>query len=207
MLRRRAHGVCYAKRSMAMQCHRLSLKSLGRRWYLSTFTSDEVPGSCPSLSRPGRCPRPRLPLRWEGAVRMVETHSAAASPSSPRSSSAQPGDAFVGVEGEDIRTLRAKRPEASAVCRKAAGSRPHPVPGSHTQLHAIPMESTCNPRMWPRAVHVRGSTWTPWRSMSKGVAKGRVERAGGPPCFRSRATQGSAGHGLAGGSGQPSASR
>jgi hypothetical protein len=87
---------------------------------------------------------------------------------------------FVGVKGEDIRTLRARRPEASAVCRKAAGSRPHPVPGSHTQLHAIPMESTCNPRMWPRAVHVRGSTWTPWRSTSKGVAKGMVEGAGGP---------------------------
>jgi len=31
MLRKRAHGVCYAKHSMAMQCHRLSLKSLGRR--------------------------------------------------------------------------------------------------------------------------------------------------------------------------------
>jgi hypothetical protein len=70
MLRKRAHGVCYAKHcmamhSMAMQCHRLSLKSLGRRECLSTFTSDEVPGSCPNLSRPGRCPRPRLPLRWE----------------------------------------------------------------------------------------------------------------------------------------------
>jgi hypothetical protein len=73
MLRKRAHGVCYAKHCMAMRCHRLSLKSLGRRWYLSTFTSDEVPGSCPSLSRPGRCPRPRLSLRWEEAVRMVET--------------------------------------------------------------------------------------------------------------------------------------
>jgi hypothetical protein len=31
MLRKRAHGVCYAKHCMAMQCHRLSLKSLGRR--------------------------------------------------------------------------------------------------------------------------------------------------------------------------------
>jgi hypothetical protein len=64
--------------------------------------------------------------------------------------------AFVGVKGEDIRTLRAKRPEASAVCRKAPGPRPHPVPVSHTQLHAIHMESTCTPRAWPRAVHVRG---------------------------------------------------
>jgi hypothetical protein len=60
--------------------------------------------------------------------------------------------AFVGVKGEDIRTLRAKRPEASAVCRKAPGPRPHPVPVSHTQLHAIPMESTYTPHV----LHVRG---------------------------------------------------
>jgi hypothetical protein len=45
------------------------------------------------------------------------------------------------------------------------------------------MQSTWNPRMWPRVVHVRGSTWTPWRSASKGVAKGMVERAGGPLCL------------------------
>jgi len=70
----------------------------------------------------------------------------------------------VGVKGEDIRTLRARRPEASAVCRKAAGSSPHPVPGSHTQLHAIPMESTyvatLSPRTWfhvdPMAFNVEG---------------------------------------------------
>jgi hypothetical protein len=42
-----------------------------------------------------------------------------------------------------------------------AGPRPHPVPVSHTQLHVIHMESTCNPRMWSRSVHVCGSTWTP----------------------------------------------
>ena len=86
--------------------------------------------------------------------------------------------AFMGVKGEDIRTLRAKRPEASAVCRKSPGPRPHPVPVSHTQLHAIPMESTYTPRAWPRAVHVRGATWTPWRSTSKGVTKGMGEGAG-----------------------------
>jgi len=40
------------------------------------------------------------------------------------------------------------------------------------------MQSPWNPRMWPRAVHVRGSTWTPWRSTSKGVTKGMVEGAG-----------------------------
>jgi hypothetical protein len=40
----------------------------------------------------------------------------------PRSGEKPSGvSAFVGVKGEDIRTLRAKRPEASAVCRKAAG--------------------------------------------------------------------------------------
>jgi hypothetical protein len=67
------------------------------------------------------------------------------------------------------------------------------------------MQSTWNPRMWPRAVHVRGSTWTPWRSTSKGVTKGMVERAGGHLCLRSGATRRSAGHGR--GSGQPSATR
>jgi hypothetical protein len=44
MLRRRAHGVCYAKHSMAMQCHRLSLKSLGHL--------GRSPGSCPKRIPP-----------------------------------------------------------------------------------------------------------------------------------------------------------
>jgi len=43
-------------------------------------------------------------------------------------------------------------------------------------------------------IHVRGSPWTPWRSTPKGVAKGRVEGAGGPLYLRSEATRGSAGH-------------
>ena len=62
----------------------------------------------------------------------------------------------------------------------------------------------------PLSVHVQSTwgstymstyvaTWTPWRSTSKGVAKGMVERAGGHLCLRSGATRGSAGHGLAGG--------
>jgi hypothetical protein len=45
----------------------------------------------------------------------------------------------------------------------------------HTQLHAVHFQSTFS----PRSVHVRGSTWTPWRSTSNGVAEGMVERAGG----------------------------
>jgi hypothetical protein len=106
MLRKRAHGVCYAKHSMALRCHRLSLKSLGRRGR----------SRGPVRTEPSRS----IPLRWEGAVRMVET------------------------------------------------------PLGYTQ-------STCSPRTWPRAVHVRGSTWTPWRSTSNGVAGGRVERGWRPP--------------------------
>jgi hypothetical protein len=79
----------------------------------------------------------------------------------------------VGVKGEDIRTLRARRPEVSAVCWKAAGSRPHPVPGSHVE-YSVHVQ-----------FHVRGSPcpWTsgtPWHSTSDGVAKGMVEGAGGP---------------------------
>jgi hypothetical protein len=62
---------------------------------------------------------------------------------------------------------------------------------SYTQSTCNHVQSTCN----PRSVHVRGSTWTPWRSTSKGVAEGMVERAGGPPCLRSEATRRSAGHG------------
>jgi len=111
MLRKRAHGVCYAKHGMALQCHRLSLKSLGRR----------------GRSRgPGRT----------GAV-PVDT---------------------------------------------PAVGRGRPDGRDHIQSHSVHIQSTYvatySPRMWPRAVHVRGSTWTPWRSTSKGVTKGMVEGAG-----------------------------
>jgi hypothetical protein len=109
MLRKRAHGVCYAKHGMAMhcmamQCHRLSLKSLGRRGCLSTFTSDEVPGSCPNLSRPGRCPRPRLPLRWErGRPDGRDPFSHCFVSGFTGRGKSRSVSAFVGVKGEDIR--------------------------------------------------------------------------------------------------------
>jgi hypothetical protein len=128
MLRKRAHGVCYAKHGMALQCHRLSLKSLGHL--------GRSPGSCPK----------RIP---------------------------------------------------------PAVGRGRPDGRDHIQSHSVHIQSTCNPRTWPRAVHVRGATWTPWRSTSKGVTKGMVERAGAPLCLRSGATRGSAGHGR--GSGRHSA--
>jgi hypothetical protein len=64
MLRKRAHGVCYAKHSMAMQCHRLNEGAhLSSRW-----AAGGGPGV---LSEPE--PSRSIPLRWEGAVRMVET--------------------------------------------------------------------------------------------------------------------------------------
>jgi hypothetical protein len=93
----------------------------------------------------------------------------------------RPVSAFVGVNGEDIRALRARRPEASAVCRKAAGM-PGRVetPSSHCQPHS----AILSPCVDPWSVHICGSTcpwtsWTPWRSTSNGVAGGRVEGAGG----------------------------
>jgi len=94
-------------------------------------------------------------VSWGGLSNLPSGHSRRGIPCQRRP---RPGEklsgvsAFVGVKGEDIRTLRAKRPEASAVCRKAPGPRPHPVPVSHTQLHAIPMESTYTPHV----LHVRG---------------------------------------------------
>jgi hypothetical protein len=92
--------------------------------------------------------------------------------------------AFVGVKGEDIRTLRARRPEASAVCRKAAGSRPHPATISHMGIHFQPLSAICGStlsHMWFHMPAICSSTypWTPWHSTSKGVAKGMVEGDGG----------------------------
>jgi hypothetical protein len=106
-------------------------------------------------------------VSWGGLSNLPSGHSRRGIPCPRRP---RPGEkpsgvsAFVGVKGEDIRTLRARRPEASAVCRKAPGPRPHPVPVSHTQLHAIHMESTyvatCSPRTWihvdPMAFNVEG---------------------------------------------------
>jgi hypothetical protein len=63
-------------------------------------------------------------------------------------------------------------------------SRPHSVTRSPLSVH---FQSTFSPHVGPHSVHVgvhvRGSTWTPWRSTSKGVTKGMVERAGGPLCL------------------------
>jgi hypothetical protein len=69
----------------------------------------------------------------------------------------RPVSAFVGVKGEDIRTLRVKRPEAnpkttaSTVCRKAAG-----MPG-----RAKTSSSSCQPHsaiLSPYSVHVTWNT-------------------------------------------------
>jgi len=91
--------------------------------------------------------------------------------------------AFVGVKEEDIRTLRARRPEASAVCRKAAGSRPHPATISHMGIHFQPLSAICGSTFSHMGFHmpaICSSTypWTPWHSTSNGVAKGMVEGAG-----------------------------
>jgi hypothetical protein len=57
------------------------------------------------------------------------------------------------------------------------------TPLSHTQSTFSHFQSTFS-HMWVHIQSTWGSTyvatWTPWRSTSKGVARGRVEKAGGP---------------------------
>jgi hypothetical protein len=122
-------------------------------------------------------------VSWGGLSNLPSGHSRRGIPCQRRP---RPGEkpsgvsAFVGVKGEDIRTLRARRPEASAVCRKAAGSRPHPATISHM---GDPLSAICGStlsHMWFHMPAICSSTypWTPWHSTSNGVAKGMVEGAG-----------------------------
>jgi hypothetical protein len=105
------------------------------------------------------------------------------------------GGLFIGaVPGKsNLRSVRfgwvaVKAPaRAVEVRRTSSGTRPPPSSSTPSDRNGVVrmvettfshIQSTFSPRMWPRSVHVRGSTWTPWRSTSKGVTKGMVEGAG-----------------------------
>jgi len=71
---------------------------------------------------------------------------------------------------------RARRSSAPSLVYPSESERARPDGRYPTQSHAVhiqPLSVHFQPHVGPHSVHmgvhVRGSTWTPWRSMSKGV--------------------------------------
>jgi hypothetical protein len=142
---------------------------------------------------PAEAPPSPTPSDRNGAVRMVETtFSYTQSTFSPRSVHFQFTFSPLSVHvGFHVR---------GSPCLGTSGNlwRSTPDGGNHVELCDRHVETR-----GPKGIRIHWGVPTfhgaASQTSSKGVTKGMVERAGGPPCLRSRATRGSAGHGLAGG--------